>query len=214
MIKRYIYRAYLNQDKIEEFDTCLNNYRNSINEIIKKNNLATISIFKYHKSLFVYYETINGFVLPNIILEKIDSCLLDIPGENGDRKWVRMYDIFHYVPDLDVDTWLEKRGKPYPTLQIIRLKPEMLSSYIFYHFQLQEELRGERSKYGMIALNENTIVMYGEEPGVSIDPHIDGKLETQNTPDKWHELMEKHFLPVDESDDCWYPTKLLISCFI
>ncbi|MBT3602078.1 MAG: hypothetical protein HOE48_03170 [Candidatus Latescibacteria bacterium] len=45
-----------------------------------------------------------------------------------------------------------------PYGRVIRLRPEKVSSYIFYHYQLQEEHPGRGDKYGLISIHEDKII--------------------------------------------------------
>ena len=79
--------------------------------------------------------------------------------------------------------------------KVNRLKAEMVSSYIFYHYQYQEEKPGDWAKYASIYLHENLMFFYLEDPDSPETPPYTGRLDTSNTPGKWTELMNQHFLP-------------------
>lgn len=68
------------------------------------------------------------------------------------------------------------------------MKPEMVSSYIFYHYQLQEERPACGNKYGLISITENLLFFYTEEPVVKEEALYDGRMKTANTPGNWTEL--------------------------
>jgi hypothetical protein len=117
-----------------------------------------------------------------------------------------MYDIFHYNRPFDNEGWARTQPVQKYVGRLARLKPEMLSSYIFYHYQLQEETPGQGNKTGIINLHENLMFFYHEEPEIYEDKKYDGKLKTSNSPENWVELMEQHFIfwvDVPENQNVW-----------
>ena len=83
----------------------------------------------------------------------------------------------------------------------------MVSSYIFYHYQLQEEKQCSGDKYSSIYLLGNLLAMYHEFPIEEEKEKYNGKLKTNNTPINWHEIMSQHFLSWDDFDGEWREVK-------
>lgn len=80
----------------------------------------------------------------------------------------------------------------------------MVSSYIFYHFQRQEEYPGEGDKYGAIYIIENMLIMYLEQPTEKDEVEYEGLLKTQNTPKElWGQLMSEHFIAWENGEKKW-----------
>jgi hypothetical protein len=174
-IKRYIYHFKL------PMSYNLLKYEDKIYELVKQNRILTFFVAEYCGEFFSYTETTGtDFTIKTIINEAIEAR--------------QMFDIFHYTPDLECCQWVLGRENPKGVFKISRLKHDKISSYIFHHYRLQEEYRGERPKYGIIGIDGDLLAMYMEEPVIKCDPMISGKLDTNDSPRKeWGSIMDKHF---------------------
>jgi hypothetical protein len=95
-----------------------------------------------------------------------------------------MNDIFHYnQPDI-AENWRGDRKVERRLGSLARLKPEMYGSYVFYHYQLQEEKPGSGNKTYIIGSHELYLFSYQELP-VSLAEAPQGLLATHNTPANW-----------------------------
>jgi hypothetical protein len=177
----------------------------------------TVSMFRWGGNLFAYYECTEREYTPEELFSPMDCFLDNWPGQTLERKWIRMMDIYHCVEPTSVEHWRRKVPVKAITARLMTLRPEMLSSYIFYHWQYQEERPGSWCKYCSIYLHENLTIMFNEEPDPSEVPPYKGKLDTSNTPDNWNELMFAHCLPWDDVKDekqkMWRETELLWSLY-
>ncbi|CAI7663460.1 unnamed protein product [Penicillium discolor] len=104
------------------------------------------------------------------------------------------------VLEVSEQQWSRQNASARPYARIAQLKPDKLASYVFYHYQYQEEKPGDGDKYGMIALHENLMFFYSEDPATIEKPSYSGKLSTSHTPPDWAGTMEPHFIPWDSSD--------------
>jgi len=164
-------------------------------------DVMTVSLFQLGRHFFAYWESVDLAVAPAALFGADHPALLGWPGEDAPRLFAPMLDIFHWQSPADVAHWRRKAPAERISGRLARLKPEMASSYIFYHFQLQEERPGSVDKYGQISLHENVIFFYQEFPYLVEPPAVPGKLATTNTPDHWQEVMFPHFdLWSDTSD--------------
>ena len=196
-VNRFTFRGALYGD-FEAFKKAVDQDFEAIAPRIKSHELLAVVVQKYKQNIFIYIETPGTDIDPMQLFPSASVMLCDWPGEADMRKWVRMYDIFHYCKDLEVDEWLRSDPDTCPGTFIIKIKPEKVVSYIFYHFQLQEEMEGDRSKYGSIYIDENLLVMYGERPDTRISPDYRGILNTKNSPPDWGNLMQEHFIPLED----------------
>ncbi len=147
--------------------------------------------------LFLYVESNEETVDPEML---VDGDLLLYP--NG-KHWERGVEIFHYSVPMNELQWERKVPKE-PFFQLNQLKPEKISSYIYYHYQYQEEYPGDWDKYGSIYLFGDLLVFYLENPTEPETVKTIGLLTTKNTPiDTWDVLMEEHFA------DHWRPIEVL-----
>lgn len=207
-MKRLVYRGKLKPDMECKFNDSVAKLKSGLETYLAEDKLMTLSIFNWKGTLFLYYECINEIIEPENLLGEISSCLEEWPGIEVTRYWVPMMDIFHYNKPLSTEHWRRKEPVQKRVARITRLKEDMYSSYIFYHYQHQEEhpsIAG--NKYGLISVHENLMFFYHEEPGIVEKPSLyEGKLKTQNTPPNWGALMEPHFIfwkDTEESQKIW-----------
>ena len=174
--------------------------------------VMTASLFRWDQRLFLYLETIGDNPVDSLTAP-LAPHLLSWPGEQRPRHWGPMTDIFHYHRCLGADQWRRKTPPDKRTARVLRLRPQMASSYIFLHYQLQEERPAGGDKYGLISLHDDIMFFYAEEPTIVEPPRYAGELSTQNTPGDWHTLMEPHFLPWDDEGEeaLWRPIECLFS---
>ena len=190
MIYRMVYKAvYKNKDA----------FLSEIKMVEQNDEVYTLTAFEFAGNAYVYYECINREIEPNELFANASEYLI----ANADGSlWTRLYDIFHYDKPIDMGNWKRKIA-PTPHATVNRLKPEKLCSYIFYHFQYQEEKPCDGPKYSAIYLDGNFMFFYHESPEVKEPAGYKGLLNTNNTPDGWGELMGEHFLPWDDYDGPW-----------
>jgi hypothetical protein len=179
----------------------------------QEGSLLTASLFQWGTSLFIYAETVGVAFSVEDVLGDFGGCLKAWPDHTGEERfWVPMMDIFHFSKPQGVDHWWRKTPVEKPFGRVIRLRPEKVSSYIFYHYQLQEEHPGRGDKYGLITIHEDLLFFYQEQPRIKEDTPAHPSLETSNTPSNWAELMSQHFAPWhDPGEPEWRPITLLAS---
>lgn len=146
---------------------------------------------------------------PELLLPGAGAALSAWPGEPRRRLFVPMADIFHYQRPAEGDHW-RRTGQTESYGRLARLKPDKVSSYVFYHYQYQEEKPGDGDKYGIIGLNENLLFFYAERPStVELAPY-EGTLTTRNTPEDWGAVMQPHFIEwpdKQENEKIWLNLK-------
>jgi hypothetical protein len=159
--------------------------------------VLTASAFRWRAHYFLFYETVDHILAPQELLGGVEDVLLAWPGlpwQAGQRFFVPLMDIFHCVAPAGLQHWRRKQPPERIHARLARLKPEMVSSYIFHHYQLQEERPGSFDKYCLIGLQENWLFFYLEHPFVVETPPAPGKLNTANTPADWQAAMNPHFM--------------------
>lgn len=182
MIYRFMFRGYPNSEKYTLKNTA---------------DFFNPSVFVFDDMMFLYVEAKKNVINPDDV---ISADMKKYPnGEN----WEEMSEIFHYSAPQSDEDWERKQPKT-PVLKINYLRPGKISSYIYYHFQYQEEFPCSGDKYGIIFHSDKLLVMYLEEPCESATPYK-GLLSTKNTPiDNWGNLMNEHF---DSDFGGWTPMK-------
>lgn len=171
----------------------------STENIKPKETTSHVFLSAWDGKLFLYYETDQKDALPESVVSGQPDSLPD------GTAWIPMPEIFHYSAITNEEEWKRKMPKT-PSIRVVYLRPEMVASYVFYHYQLQEEKRHRGDKYYMIGLLGNFLVSYNETPVELDDGKQKGSLKTHNTPRDWHGLMELHFAPWKDFDGAWRET--------
>ncbi|MBT3346608.1 MAG: hypothetical protein HN712_04485 [Gemmatimonadetes bacterium] len=213
-VQRQIWRGHLLDDCDPTAD--VESLQSQCQTLVEAGHLLTASLFRWEQRLFLYLEVltdgapVSGISGPSTAsgvsrIEQLTAALRPAlaswPGETTDRHWVAMTDIFHYHRCLGAEQWRRKTPPERRSARVLRVRPEMASSYIFLHYQLQEERPAVGDKYGIIALHEDLMFFYAEDPAVIESPLYEGQLDTQNTPGDWHTLMEPHFSPWNDDGE-------------
>ncbi|WP_438449209.1 hypothetical protein [Gorillibacterium sp. sgz5001074] len=191
-MKRYQFRAQC-RPGIEP-ETFVREASLGLQDRMSEAGVRHLCLFGWNSQLFLYYESLSEETAPHSLLSSSESMLELWPGADMPRSWVPMLDIFHYQVPAGVAHWQRTNPAAKPYARIARLKPEQAASYIFYHYQYQEERPGDGDKYGIIALHENLMFFYSETPATIEPPPYRGKLTTSNTPADWMGVMMPHFL--------------------
>ena len=154
--------------------------------------------------VFLYYESQMEDLPPEAVVEGAMT-----PYPDG-RCWQRMMEIFHYSRPLSREHWQRKIQGKTPEFRINYVRPEMVASYISYHYQYQEEMPGDGDKYGIIFISGNRLVMYLETPTEPETEKYSGSLTTHITPhDQWGKVMDPHFQPWENGKKEWRSMELV-----
>lgn len=197
-MKRLIFRA---QMKDNDQDDAISNIlaEEKPKHFVENNKFMVFAAFKWQKNIFLYYECIEEVIHPDNIFPSLGEYLEDWPGKEKNRKWIPMIDVFHFNEPVNYEHWLRKAPVEKRVGRVAHLKPEMMSSYIYYHYQLQEERAFLGGKYEIIAMHENLLFGYQEFPNVVEEPVAEKKLKTSGTPVNWNDSrMDLHFDPWED----------------
>ncbi|SFB50665.1 hypothetical protein SAMN05216312_110266 [Cohnella sp. OV330] len=198
MIERRIYRAEWLDGKKGEGVEALGKSGQALS-LVRAGRVMTAAAFHWENNLFLYYECIDGPIAPEEIAGDAESYLQDWPGQARPRKWIPMIDVFHFNEPTSAEHWLRKDPVERRAGRVAHLKPEMAASYIYYHYQLQEERAFLGPKYEIIAMHENLLFGYQEFPAVMEAPMLPGLLHTKGTPEPWSDArMDLHFQPWED----------------
>ncbi|MGY4758866.1 hypothetical protein ACVNS2_04420 [Paenibacillus caseinilyticus] len=195
-MKRMIYRGQLAKGRESEGLAFLRDNEGA-RRLVSGGRLMTAAAFQafhWEGRLFLYYECTGADVAPEELAGEAGPFLMDWPGGEELRKWVPMIDVFHFNEPVSREHWLRKAPVEQRVGRVAHLRPEMMSSYIYYHYQLQEERAFLGNKYEMIAMHENLLFGYQEFPKVVEEPLSPRKLHTSGTPENWEDSrMDLHF---------------------
>ncbi|MFB9328163.1 hypothetical protein ACFFSY_19720 [Paenibacillus aurantiacus] len=158
--------------------------------------LLVVACYKWDHQLFLYYECVDELIPPERVVPELAAYLEDWPGEDNKRKWIPMIDVFHFNEPASLAHWQRNAPVERRVGRVARLLPDMAASYIYFHYQLQEERAFLGPKYEIIAMHENVLFGYQEFPAVVEEPALPKKLLTSSTPSNWEESrMDLHFQP-------------------
>ncbi|WP_150274636.1 hypothetical protein [Paenibacillus tepidiphilus] len=192
-MRRCLYRAEHQEGQVND-PAWLNVLEDGLRARMNRLAVDQLSLFSWETSLFLYYECLGEQVEPEDLLVSAKEYLAAWPGGWRGRHWAPMTDIFHYQYPVSRQHWERRNPEREPYGRIALLKPEEISSYIYYHYQYQEERPGDGDKYGIIGLHENMLFFYAEQPTVRETAPYAGKLNTSLRPDNWGEVMDPHFI--------------------
>ncbi|OCT13482.1 hypothetical protein A8709_17925 [Paenibacillus pectinilyticus] len=166
---------------------------------VSQGELMTATAYQWRNQVFLYYECVDRQLDPEEVAGAAIPYLKEWPGQSKPRTWILMVDVFHFNEPASYEHWLRKQPVDRRVGRIAHLKPEMISSYIYYHYQLQEERAFGGEKYEIIGLHENLLFGYQEFPKVLEEPVVPGRLNTKGTPENWNDSrMDLHFQPWEE----------------
>ena len=195
-MQRAIYRAQCQAGRVAEATAHLQKTVPALQRRIAGGELMTISVFRWVRDLFLYCESIQAEIPPGQLFGPMEAWLEPWPGAEAARSWVPMIEVFHFDRPASVEHWRRPQPPEKRLGKVGRLWPEKVASYVYYHFQLQEEQGLPGSKYQFIGLHENLLFLYDEQPPV-VEPLVHAKgLATTGTPANWADTrMDLHFIP-------------------
>lgn len=133
-------------------------------------------------------------IKPEVLLAPLQDFLQVWPGQEKDRLWVHMYYIYCHSKPKCAEDW-KRAGIPERRRgRIAFLRDDKLFSYVYYHRAIVEEglLLGDR--YQSIALHENILFSYFEEPKTMVNIQEDYTRESQVIQEWLDVNPESHFI--------------------
>jgi hypothetical protein len=194
-----MFRAQWKPERKEEGLLRLDELAQDARKLVDGGELMTLAGYSWRNQIFLYYECVHSEIAPEAMFAALDSSLQDWPGHDEFRKWVPLIDVFHFNEPVSYEHWRRKGAVERRVGRIAHLRPEMVASYIYYHYQLQEERAFLGDKYEIIAIHENVLFGYQEFPKVVEQPLAPPKLKTSGTPADWNDArMDLHFQPWED----------------
>ncbi|MGO4692709.1 hypothetical protein AB4Z50_00385 [Paenibacillus sp. 2TAB26] len=182
----------------------------AVQQLIEQGEIMTVGCFQWERNVFIYCECIDRVLEPEELLPEMAAFLENWPGQSAARKWIPMIDVFHFNEPASFEHWLRKETVERRVGRVAHLKPDMAASYIYFHYQLQEERAFHGPKYEIIAMHENLLFGYQEFPAVVEEPILPGKLSTTGTPANWSDSrMDLHFQPWEDGHLYFKPIEQL-----
>lgn len=199
MISRMIFRGQFKEGMVDAGIESLMESRALLGELQAKGQIMTAAAYRWNRNVFLYYECVDCRKQPEELFVEPEGFLEAWPGKDRVRKWIPMIDVFHFNEPVNAEHWRRKSPVERRIGKVAHLKPEMAASYIYYHYQLQEERGFPGDKYEIIAIHEDLLFGYFEQPEVIEEPLIPKKLFTSGTPEDWQDArMDLHFNPWED----------------
>lgn len=215
-LKRSLYMSQLKQGTLESFRKFLQSDAPAFVARMRKQNLIAFSMFVWQHQLFLYTETSSEdweFQWPEAYTAWLETWP-DWSDSAGVRYQVPLSDVFHDNRPGDAASWRGIHSPQQRIGKLARLKSEMYSSYVFYHYQKQEEEPGSFNDSYVIGAYENLLFSYHELPAIVSEAPA-GLLRTNNSPVDWHGVMYPHFDPwtdtEEEREKLWRSLEELLS---
>lgn len=197
-VVRSVHRACLADPVVSE-TSVFSEWNAAFSESVAAGRLLTVSLFRDGRSLFLYTESIGGPLPATELPRATPGFFQPWPEADGNAEWVLMPEVFHFNEPASLEHWrrtsppVERQGR------LLRLRPDKVASYVYYHYQLQEERAFAGEKYKWIGLHGTLLFMYNELPATIELPSLPGRLLTKGTPPNWADAgMDQHFIPWDE----------------
>ncbi len=210
-VYRMLHRAVAATGDADDARAQLMSAEASLRRAVDEGRVLTASSFRFAHYFFIYAECLDGTRTPEVLFGRPEALAA---WPDGGSCFAPMLDIFHCGVPWSLEYWSRAQHVEKVEAHVIRLRPEQVASYVFFHYQMQEEQLGSFDKFGLIGMHENLLFFYKEQPFVIEPPLHPGSLNTTNTPDDWHGTMLPHFQPWSDAhgpDDLWRPAETLWS---
>lgn len=103
-------------------------------------------------------------IRPEELLEPLSTLLMPWPGQKRSRLWAYMYHIYYHQKPESKTEWKRAAAPEKRRGRIAFLRSDKLFSYTYFHKAIVDEGLLKGDKYQSIALHENILFSYFEEP--------------------------------------------------
>ena len=199
-VYRCHYRGRLEAADAAQLSDLLQQCEQNAQQLINDGALMTAALYYYGNQLFLYYEAVGEEIRPERFMAPLHPVLSQWPQKEDTCDWALMYNVFWHDAPKDDEDW--KRSVPPERRRgrIAWLKHDTMFRYVYHHFAIAEEgiLQGDR--YQSIALHEDILFSYFEEPRTPGNLRRDTTLQSQ-TIQAWLDVNpESHFIPLPGSN--------------
>ena len=194
------YRARLTQESPEGLSAAVAACKESTRRMIGEGKIMTAALYPYGRQLFLYYEALGEVIRPEAFMAPLTP-LLDLwPQKEDTFPWALMHNIYwHNVPQGEQD-WRRPQPPEKRRGRIAYLKPETMFRYVYHHFAIVEEGLLEGDRYQSIALHEDVLFSYFEEPKTMSNIRRDPTQPSRAIEDWIAVNPESHFIPLPGSN--------------
>lgn len=189
-VRRLVYVSQIKPSGLERFLERMYAVSAHLHQRLASEGVRRCTVFRHDRKLFIYAECASdsrGFEWGS----DFDGLLELWPQDERQADCCPMTDIFHYHDAGTFDKW---RGDYVADRRIgllARVKPDMVASYVYYHFLRQEEMPGSGNRTYMIGYYGSYLFSYQEHPVVI--EKLPPRMRTKLVPDDWDAAMAPHF---------------------
>ena len=161
MIYRRNYRACILKEN--DLENALKQDKKIVEEAIIAKKCLTVAIYRHENMLFLYMEALEKELTPIELFPELSKLLALWPQREGMTPWAYMYPIYYHAIPEGIDEW-KRSEKKIRRGRIAYLKEEKMFSYVYHHKAIVDEGLLEGDRYQFIALHEDILFSYFEEP--------------------------------------------------
>ena len=161
MIYRRNYRACILKEN--DLENALKHDKKIVEEAIIAKKCLTVAIYRHENMLFLYMEALEKELTPIELFPELSKLLALWPQREGMTPWAYMYPIYYHAIPEGIDEW-KRSEKKIRRGRIAYLKEEKMFSYVYHHKAIVDEGLLEGDRYQFIALHEDILFSYFEEP--------------------------------------------------
>lgn len=199
-VYRCHYRGRLEEADAAQLADMLQQCEQNAQRLINDGALMTAALYYYGNQLFLYYEAVGEEIRPECFMAPLHPVLSQWPQKEDTCDWALMYNVFWHDAPKDDEDWKRSVPPERHRGRIAWLKHDTMFRYVYHHFAIAEEgiLQGDR--YQSIALHEDILFSYFEEPRTPGNLRRDTTLQSQ-TIQAWLDVNpESHFIPLPGSN--------------
>ena len=199
-VYRCHYRGRLEAADAVQLSDLLQQCEQNAQQLINDGALMTAALYYYGNQLFLYYEAVGEEIRPERFMAPLHPVLSQWPQKEDTCDWALMYNVFWHDAPKDDEDWKRRVPPERRRGRIAWLKHDTMFRYVYHHFAIAEEgiLQGDR--YQSIALHEDILFSYFEEPRTPGNLRRDTTLQSQ-TIQAWLDVNpESHFIPLPGSN--------------
>lgn len=194
-ITRYHYRGSLTKEYCDaDLSVAISCCTVGAQSLVDNGKAMTIALYHHKHMLFLYVEAIGEECRPEDFCSALTPYMQLWPGIEKNRVWADMYHIYYHAVPESIEDWKRTTKPALQRGRIAFLYPGKLYSYIHHHLAIVREGLLSGDKYQSIALHENILFSYFEEPKTMINIRRDSSLTSEAIKEWMAVDPESHFM--------------------
>lgn len=199
-VYRCHWRGQLTTDDFEALRPLLAACEEKARALVDAGELMTAALYHFGRQVFLYYEAIGEERAPEDFMDALSPVLAPWPQKEETRPWAQMYHIYWHDAPRSADDWRRTKAPERRRGRIAYLKHETMFQYVYHHFAIVEEGKLCGDRYQSIALHEDVLFSYFEEPRSHVNIVRDSSQESEAIR-AWLDVNpEAHFVSLPGSE--------------